>query len=193
MKTLPSLNDTIIVDSESEELIVVSSSISEDSDNEILSQPFRPVDAYDFSIRDQPSTSTGIRNSLDRPTNRYNLRRRRLFSSPLADTAGCPVHLSRIGSSSSSRRRRFTIESSSSDDEATITHQPQALPMRADIVYGKRKKKVKKSKQNKKKKNMDTPSDVRLRSRSRSYSGSSSSSGDTDHRGHISVQPSNDL
>ncbi|XP_050544206.1 E3 ubiquitin-protein ligase Topors-like [Daktulosphaira vitifoliae] len=186
VRTLPSLNDTTIVDSESDsdsiriqyaqELIVVSSSISEDSDNEIF---IRPVDTYDFSIRDQPSTSTGIRNSLDRPTNRYNLRRRRLFSPPLADTAGCPVHLSRIGSSSSSRRRRFTIESSSSDDEATITHQPQALPMRADVMYGKRKKKVKKSKQNKKKKNMDTPSDVRLRSRSRSYSGSSSSSGDT--------------
>ncbi|XP_050541731.1 E3 ubiquitin-protein ligase Topors-like isoform X1 [Daktulosphaira vitifoliae] len=203
VRTLPSLNDTNIVDSESDsdsiriqyaqEVTVVSRSTSEDSDIEILSQPFRPVDTYDLSIRDQPSTSTGIRNSLDRPTNRYNLRRRRLFSPPLADTAGCPVHLSRIGSSSSSSRRSITIESSSSDDEATITHQPQALRMKADIVNGKRKKKVKKSKQNKKKKNMDTPSDVRFRSRSRSYSGSSSSSDDTDFRGHISVQQSHDL
>ncbi|XP_050543203.1 E3 ubiquitin-protein ligase Topors-like [Daktulosphaira vitifoliae] len=201
--TQPSLNGTNIVNFESDsdstriqyaqEVTVVSRSTSEDSDIEILSQPFRPVDTYDLSIRDQPSTSTGIRNSLDRPTNRYNLRRRRLFSPPLADTAGCPVPLSRIGSSSSSRRRRITIESSSSDDEATITHQPQALRVKDDVVNGKRKKKVKKSKQNKKKKNMDTPSDVRFRSRSRSYSGSSSSSDDTNFRGHISVQPSNNL
>lgn len=73
----------IIVDSDSEtesvtlqfsqEVIVLSSASSEDSDIEILSYSYRPVDGSEhqtISFRDQPSTSTGIRHSVDRPNNR---------------------------------------------------------------------------------------------------------------------------
>lgn len=75
-------NETIILDSdEDEELmatstrrftqeVIVLSSSSEDSDVEILSHSFRPIEVFDSSSRDLPSTSTGIRDSLDRPNNR---------------------------------------------------------------------------------------------------------------------------
>lgn len=75
--------ETIILDSDSDnivesnsrlfgqEIIVLSSSTDNDSDVEILSTHFRTeFEAYDIATRDQPSTSTGIRDSLDRPSNR---------------------------------------------------------------------------------------------------------------------------
>jgi len=51
------------------EVIVVSSS-GDDSDVEILSHSFRPIESLNSASIDQPSTSTGIRDSLDRPNNR---------------------------------------------------------------------------------------------------------------------------
>lgn len=74
-------SETIILDSDDDEIIetgtrqftqeiIVLSSSSEDSDVEIISHSFRPIEVLDSSSRDQPSTSTGIRDSLDRPNNR---------------------------------------------------------------------------------------------------------------------------
>lgn len=51
------------------EVIVVSSS-GDDSDVEILSHSFRPNESLNSALIDQPSTSSGIRDSLDRPNNR---------------------------------------------------------------------------------------------------------------------------
>jgi len=51
------------------EVIEVSSS-ADDSDVEILSHSFRSIDPLNSASIDQPSTSTGIRDSLDRPNNR---------------------------------------------------------------------------------------------------------------------------
>lgn len=54
-----------------QEIIVLSSSTDDDSDVEILGTHFHPeVETFDMSSRDQPSTSTGIRDSLDRQNNR---------------------------------------------------------------------------------------------------------------------------
>ncbi|XP_050423846.1 E3 ubiquitin-protein ligase Topors [Adelges cooleyi] len=195
---LPQLSDTIVVDSDSDsdsirmhtqEVIVVSST-SDDSEVEMLNHPFRPVDTYDLSTRDQPSTSTGIRDSLDRPTTRYNLRRRRLFSPALSDSSGCPVHMSQIGRSSTSRRGRIIIDSSSSDDEAlpTTHDNSRAMRMKAEIVYGERKRKLKKNKQKKRKRNVDNHRTPRIcygsrRARPFSSASSLSSSSDSDERG----------
>lgn len=75
-------NETIVLDTDSDEIvetsagrypteiIVVSSSSGDDSDVEILSHSFRSIETFDSNSRDQPSTSTGIRDSIDRPTNR---------------------------------------------------------------------------------------------------------------------------
>lgn len=51
------------------DVITIQSSSSDNSDVEILSPPFRRVEVSSSS-RDQPSTSTGIRDSVDRPNNR---------------------------------------------------------------------------------------------------------------------------
>lgn len=51
------------------DVITIQSSSSDNSDVEILSPPFRPLEVSNSS-RDQPSTSTGIRDSVDRPNNR---------------------------------------------------------------------------------------------------------------------------
>lgn len=86
-------NETIVLDSESDvdqivetstsqvdmindEVIIVSSSAEtadNDSEIEILEHRIRPSVQFNcnLSIRDQPSTSTGIRDSSDRPNNRY--------------------------------------------------------------------------------------------------------------------------
>lgn len=50
------------------DIITIQSSSSDNSDVEILSPLFCPIDVS--NSRDQPSTSTGIRESLDRPNNR---------------------------------------------------------------------------------------------------------------------------
>jgi len=74
-------NETIILDSDSDEIVetsirryptdvIVVDSSSDDSDVEILGHSFRPIETFDLNSRDQPSTSTGIRDSIDRPTNR---------------------------------------------------------------------------------------------------------------------------
>jgi len=76
-----SQNETIILDSDSDEIvetsarrypteIIVVSSSSDDSDVEILGHSFRPIETFNSNSRDQPSTSTGIRDSIDHPTNR---------------------------------------------------------------------------------------------------------------------------
>lgn len=73
-------SETIVLDTDDEEIgtnsrlfgqeiIIVSSTNEEDSDVEILSHSYLPRRTLDSS-RDQPSTSTGIRHSLDRPNNR---------------------------------------------------------------------------------------------------------------------------
>lgn len=73
-------SETIVLDTEDEEegtnsrvygqeVIVLSSTDEVDSDVEILSHNFEPLEPLDSS-RDQPSTSTGIRDSLDRTNNR---------------------------------------------------------------------------------------------------------------------------
>lgn len=68
--------DTIVLDSDDSadqsyprypEIINLDSSSGDDSDIEILSQTFRPIEV--LNSRDQPSTSTGIRESLQ-PYNR---------------------------------------------------------------------------------------------------------------------------
>jgi len=51
------------------DIIEVSSS-ADDSDVEFLSHSFRSIDPINTASVDQPSTSTGIRDSLDRPNNR---------------------------------------------------------------------------------------------------------------------------
>jgi len=74
-------NETIILDSDEDEIvetgtrlyppeIIVVSSSSDDSDVEILGHSFRPIETFDSTSRDQPSTSTGVQDSSDRPNNR---------------------------------------------------------------------------------------------------------------------------
>jgi E3 ubiquitin-protein ligase Topors len=75
----PRFSETIVLDTDDEEVetnsrlygqeIIIVSSTNEDSDVEILSHSYLPPRTLDSS-RDQPSTSTGIRDSLDRPNNR---------------------------------------------------------------------------------------------------------------------------
>lgn len=73
--------ETIVLDSDEDEIvetdtrrypteIIVVTSSDDDSDVEILGHSFRPIETFDSTFRDQPSTSTGIRDSLDRPNNR---------------------------------------------------------------------------------------------------------------------------
>jgi len=70
------IGETIVLDSDNEEAqlpileVIVVSSSGDDSDVEILSHSFRSIEARNPTSIDQPSTSTGIRHSLDRPNNR---------------------------------------------------------------------------------------------------------------------------
>lgn len=74
-----SQSETIVLDSDDDEIgantrqfgpeVIVLTSSSEESDVEIIRHSYNPP--IDSSSRDQPSTSTGIRDSLDRPNNRY--------------------------------------------------------------------------------------------------------------------------
>ncbi|XP_027837429.1 E3 ubiquitin-protein ligase Topors isoform X1 [Aphis gossypii] len=168
------IGETIVLDSDNEEpqlpileVIVVSSS-GDDSDVEILSHSFRPIESLDSASIDQPSTSTGIRDSLDRPNNRYNLRRRRLQSVQ----SRYPFRA----------RRRPIVDSSSSDEESIITTRSSETDrMKSRDINNKKKIKSKKKKIKKKKVNNDSRSEFRSINRNRSYS-ESSSSGDTDVR-----------
>lgn len=186
-----SQNDTIVLDSDSDEIIETSvrlyptdiievNSSSDDSDVEILGHSFRPIGTFDSSSRDQPSTSTGIRDSIDRPTNRYNFRSRRLYS-PI-DSSGCPVHLSRMEIQPGySRTTRILVNSSSSDEESlNSTCGTQTINMKGRMACSKRKRKVKKTKK-RKRATGDSQPESRIGNRSRSHS-ESSSSGDVDTR-----------
>jgi len=71
------VGETIVLDSDNEEAqrpnfmeVIVVSSSADDSDVEILSHSFRSTEALNSASLNQPSTSTGIRDSLDRPNNR---------------------------------------------------------------------------------------------------------------------------
>lgn len=169
------IGETIVLDSDNEEpqlpileVIVVSSS-GDDSDVEILSHSFRPIESLNSASIDQPSTSTGIRDSLDRSNNRYNLRRRRLQS---------------VQSRYPFRPRRMPIVDSSSSDEESIntTRSSETDRMKSRDINNKNKIKPKKRKIKKRKLNNDSRSEFRSINRNRSYSESSSSSGDTDIR-----------
>ncbi|XP_060854615.1 E3 ubiquitin-protein ligase Topors isoform X2 [Rhopalosiphum padi] len=188
------IGETIVLDSDNEEAqlpileVIVVSSSGDDSDVEILSHSFRSIEARNPTSIDQPSTSTGIRHSLDRPNNRYNLRRRRLLSPTISDSSSfirphSSVHgMPRVIYPSHARRRRPSLDSSSDDEELiTATRSSQATRTKSKDNNNKKKRKPKKNK-NKKRKLNDLRSEIRSTNRSRSYSGSSSSSGDTDIR-----------
>ncbi|XP_060867569.1 E3 ubiquitin-protein ligase Topors-like isoform X2 [Metopolophium dirhodum] len=188
------IGETIVLDSDNEEnirprimeVIEVSSS-ADDSDVEILSHSFHStMDPLNFDSIDQPSTSTGIRDSLDRPNNRYNLRRRRIFSPTVNDSSSFPLYggLPRIPYPSQVRRGRPILDSSSDDEESiTATRGSQTALIKSRNVNDKRKKKTKRNKKKKRKLNTnDSRSETRSTNRNRSYSGSSSSSGETDIR-----------
>lgn len=71
------VGETIVLDSDNEEVIrprimevIEVSSSGDDSDVEILSHSFRTIDSLNSASIDLPSTSTGIRDSIDRPNNR---------------------------------------------------------------------------------------------------------------------------
>ncbi|XP_008180259.1 E3 ubiquitin-protein ligase Topors isoform X2 [Acyrthosiphon pisum] len=187
------LGETIVLDSDNEEVIrprimevIEVSSSPDDSDVEILSHSFHSIDPLNSASIDQPSTSTGIRDSLDRPNNRYNLRRRRIFSPTVNDSSSFPVYgnLSRISYPSQVRRGRPMLDSSSDDEESvTATRGSQTALIKSRNVNDKRKKKTKRNKKKKRKINTnDSRSETRSTNRNRSYSGSSSSSGETDIR-----------
>uniref|UniRef100_A0A2S2NC52 RING-type E3 ubiquitin transferase n=1 Tax=Schizaphis graminum TaxID=13262 RepID=A0A2S2NC52_SCHGA len=183
------IGETIVLDSDNEEAqlpileVIVVSSSGDDSDVEILSHSFRSIEARNPAPIDQPSTSTGIRHSLDRPNNRYNLRRRRLLSPAISDSSNfihphSSVHgMPRVIYPSHARRRRPSLDSSSDDEESIA-----ATRAKSKDNNNKKKKKPKKKKNKKIKLNNDSRSEIRSTNRSRSYSGSSSSSGDTDIR-----------
>ncbi|XP_022181831.1 E3 ubiquitin-protein ligase Topors-like isoform X3 [Myzus persicae] len=186
------IGETIVLDSDNEEVvrphvmevIEVSSSV-DDSDVEILSHSFLSIDPLN-SI-DQPSTSTGIRDSLDRPNNRYNLRRRRIFSPTINDSPNYQSvygDLSRMSYPSQGRRGRPILDSSSDDEEPITGPRGSHTTLRKSRnVNDKRKKKTKKNKKKKRKVNTnDSRSEIRSNNRSRSYSESSSSSEETDIR-----------
>lgn len=126
--------------------------------------------------------------------NRYNLRRRRLFSPILNESiAGCPVHLSQITAYQTGLRRgRINLDSSSSDDDSfTPTSGPQTMHMKNTIVLDKKKRKVKKRKLRKRKRPVENSlPDLHLGRRSHSNSGSSSSFSDTDTRPNNNCLPS---
>ncbi|XP_026806944.1 E3 ubiquitin-protein ligase Topors isoform X3 [Rhopalosiphum maidis] len=189
------IGETIVLDSDNEEAqlpileVIVVSSSGDDSDVEILSHSFRSIEARNPASIDQPSTSTGIRHSLDRPNNRYNLRRRRLLSPTISDSSSfirphSSVHgMPRVIYPSHARRRRPSLDSSSDDEELiTATRSSQATRAKSKDNNNKKKRKPKKNKNKKRKLNNDSRSEIRSTNRSRSYSGSSSSSGDTDIR-----------
>lgn len=122
--------------------------------------------------------------------NRYNLRRRRLFSHNFNDTPGCPAHIPRMAYPPGLRRGRITLDSSSSDEELLTSARSQAVHVKSEAACGKKKRKTKKNKVKKRKKNIeDSKSENLIGSRSRSYSGSSSSSGDTDFRPNNNCVP----
>jgi E3 ubiquitin-protein ligase Topors len=187
------IGETIVLDSDNEEVIrphvmevIEVSSSADDSDVEILSHSFRSIDPLNSASIDQPSTSTGIRDSLDRPNNRYNLRRRRIYSPTIDDSSSFPVYggLSQMSFSSQVRRGRSILDSSSDDEESiTATRGSQTAHLKSRNTNDKRKKKTKRNKKKKRKINTnDSRSEIRSTNRSRSYSGSSSSSGETDIR-----------
>lgn len=71
------VGETIVLDSDNEEVIrprimdvIELISSGDDSDVEILSHTFRPINPLNSASIDQPSTSTGIRDSSDQPNNR---------------------------------------------------------------------------------------------------------------------------
>jgi len=118
--------------------------------------------------------------------NRYNLRRRRIFSPTVNGSSNFPVYggLSRISYPSQVRRGRPILDSSSDDEESiTATRGSQTALIKSRNVNDKRKKKTKRNKKKKRKLNTnDSRSETRSTNRNRSYSGSSSSSGETDIR-----------
>ncbi|XP_025201435.1 E3 ubiquitin-protein ligase Topors isoform X2 [Melanaphis sacchari] len=191
------IGETIVLDSDNEEAqlpileVIVVSSSGDDSDVEILSHSFRSIEPRNSASIDQPSTSTGIRHSLDRPSNRYNLRRRRLYSPTLNDS-NFPIQsvhgISRMSYPSLARRRRPYVDSSSDDEDFTPARSYQTARIKSRDVNNKKKRKSKKNKHKKRKlNNNDSRSEIRRANRSRSYSESSSSSGDTDLRPNNSL------
>lgn len=118
--------------------------------------------------------------------NRYNLRRRRIFSPTVNGSPSFPVYsdFSRISYPSQVRRGRPILDSSSDDEESiTATRGSQTALIKSQNVNDKRKKKTKRNKKKKRKINTnDSRSEIRSTNRNRSYSGSSSSTGETDIR-----------
>lgn len=76
------LNETIVLDTDSDDNgtnlerfvndVIVLTSTEDDSEVEIISHEIHPVERLDTFTRDQPSTSTGIRDSLNRSNNRLD-------------------------------------------------------------------------------------------------------------------------
>lgn len=118
--------------------------------------------------------------------NRYNLRRRRIYSPTVDNSSSCPVYggLSQMSYPSQVRRGRSILDSSSDDEESiTATRGSKTAHLKSRNTNDKRKKKTKRNKKKKRKINTnDSRSEIRSTNRSRSYSGSSSSSGETDIR-----------
>ncbi|VVC44393.1 Hypothetical protein CINCED_3A005711 [Cinara cedri] len=147
-----------------------SSEDTEESDIEIID--IIDTEPSDTFSRDQPSTSTGIRDSLNRPNTRYNLRRRRLFQSN--QQPNCPSFPQR------NTVERIVIDSSSDDEIIETNTRSTQITRRSEVTVNKRKRKIKKSKLKRRKKNVvESRPDIRLGIRTRSGSDSSSSS-DTD-------------
>jgi len=141
--------ETIAPDSDDEENIetdtrlippevIVHESSSDESDMEILDIISRPIETYESPSADQPSTSTGIRHSVEPPNNSYNPTTQH-FSNGGTRTVGCSLSdeesISDVQTVSKKRKRqvetnkskrvkkstdvgrRSYSESSSSDDE----------------------------------------------------------------------------
>ncbi|CAI6372910.1 unnamed protein product [Macrosiphum euphorbiae] len=122
----------IVLDSNNEELqrpnIIEDSSSTNSSDVEVLSEYYRSIDPQNSASINQPSTSTGIRDSLDGPKTNNSFQ---------SINGG----LSQVSYSSQVKRGR--PDSDESDDEESIiaTQESQTANLKSQDINNKKKKK----------------------------------------------------
>ncbi|XP_001943770.2 E3 ubiquitin-protein ligase Topors-like [Acyrthosiphon pisum] len=163
--TEPLPSETSVLNSDNEEvqtpMIITNVSSSTNDSDVIQSHSFRSIEPLISASIDQPSTSTGIQDCLNRPNNSFQS----------VDGGSFPY-------SSHLKRRSSNQDSSSDNDDSIIsTRGSKTAHIKSRDI---KKEKKKKRKLKKKINTNDSGSEIPSTNRNRSYSESSSTSGETD-------------